>query len=87
MRGRSYLPGITNDVVNVFSLRTLKTAAATALQTAAQAFLTGLLTDAGQHLALHVLSRSLGVATPVIDGRANLGIVEQRRRYERVAHH
>jgi hypothetical protein len=84
-RGRSYIPGVDGSTVTDSSTRPLKPAFVAALQGAGDAFIAHLVA-AAPSMALQVLSRKLGVATPVISSRANIGVVEQRRRYERVAH-
>jgi hypothetical protein len=84
-RGRSYIPGVSTDQVVDTKTRTLTAGAQTVLQTAAAAF-TGSLAAQTPALTLVVLSRKLGLATTVTTGRSNPGVVEQRRRYERVAH-
>lgn len=84
-RGRTYLPGVVDDQVVTSVLRELTTTALSAWQTDVTDFVSGLgaLTPPQ---TLVVLSRKLGVANVVVNARANIGVVEQRRRYERVAH-
>lgn len=85
-RGRNYVPGPSTDMpVNILK-RDLTGAATTAIGTAAGNFLRDLAIGAGAQLALQVLSKKLGIITPVINLRPNGGLVEQRRRYEKVAH-
>jgi len=85
-RGRSYIPGVrSTDVVNE-GQRALTTPSHTGVQNAAVAFLTALAAST-PILRLTVLSRRGGFATDVNGASANIGVVEQRRRYERVARH
>lgn len=86
-RGRMYLPGVTGSQVVDERARSLTSTALSALSTHAGDFLTTLAGSVLQPLVLNVLSRRLGVATPVTNMRANPGLVLQRRRYERVARH
>jgi hypothetical protein len=85
-RGRSYLPGCTDDMFVNARVRTLSNGQFAALQAQATAFIASLVGQTPA-LALLVLSRKLQEAHTVTFGRANTGGVEQRRRYERVAHH
>jgi hypothetical protein len=84
-RGRTYLPGVDGDMLIDEGTKFLKTTVTAALQAAATGFISDLV-GGTPSLVLQVLSRHLGVATPVIGARANNAAVMQRRRYERVAH-
>jgi hypothetical protein len=86
-RGRLYIPGASDsEVTNEFT-RDLTSGAKSALNTAATNFETAMTDGTYCNLALMVLSRTLGLSTLVTQVVANLGLCNQRRRYEMVAHH
>jgi len=85
-RGRIYIPGASDaELVNEFT-RALTSTALTALTTAASDFPAAILDNAIIPLALQVLSRKLGSMIQVQEATPNTGMVNQRRRFEKVAH-
>jgi len=86
-RGRSYLPGATDDMTQHFGANDLTATQVTAISTGANAFIAGLAGGGAPSLALGVLSRVHGIFTDVVNARADQSLGIQRRRYEKVARH
>lgn len=84
-RGRSYIPGVDGSQVLDSGTRPLTALAITELQAAGDALIANL-AAATPAMALEVLSIKHGSIADVVASRANPNVVEQRRRYERVAH-
>lgn len=85
-RGRTYLVGVTDDMVVTPAERALTNAQLAVLQLAGTGFLADLIAGAHPELHLMVLSRRGAHATEALTARANLGVCSQRRRFEVVAH-
>jgi hypothetical protein len=86
-RGRSFIPGVTTDMMLATGANGLTATQLTAMATGGNAFIAALLGGAAPSLALGVLSRVHGTFTDVTNARADGGAGIQRRRFEVVARH
>jgi hypothetical protein len=86
-RGRSYFPGVQDDMMQHSTTNDLTATQITAMSVGGNAFIAGLQGGAAPALSLGILSRVHGTFVDVINARADASAGVQRRRYEKVARH